>query len=175
LSFGDFLASVALDDDNQNAGNNALRPVQSWDLDIEANRRFGPWGSLKLEYSYRDFEDFIDFFPLDNGGEARGNIGDAQSTRMSVTGTLKLDPIGARGVRFDVNASKAWLSVTDPFTGLDRPFSNNTIDYVEATGPMARDCSATTMRPIRAASRSAAAVKARPSLTCSWRTRTCSA
>ncbi len=132
LSFGDFLASVALDDDNQNAGNNALRPVQSWDLDIEANRRFGPWGSLKLEYSYRDFEDFIDFFPLDNGGEARGNIGDAQSTRMSVTGTLKLDPIGARGVRFDVNASKAWLSVTDPFTGLDRPFSNNTIDYVEA-------------------------------------------
>ena len=132
LSFGDFLASVALDDDNQNAGNNALRPVQSWDLDIEANRRFGPWGSLKLEYSHRQFEDFIDFFPLDNGGEARGNIGDAESDRIQATATLKLDPIGLAGVRFDVSASKAWLSVTDPFTGLDRPFSNNTIDYIEA-------------------------------------------
>ena len=132
LSFGDFLASVALDDDNENAGNNALRPVQSWDFDIEANRRFGPWGSLKLEYSYRQFEDFIDFFPLDNGGEARGNIGDARSSRITATGTLKLDPIGAKGVRFDVAAATASLSVTDPFTGLKRPFSNNTIDYIEA-------------------------------------------
>ena len=132
LSFGDFLASVALGDDNQNAGNNALRPVQSWDFDIEANRRFGAWGSVKLEASHRRFEDFIDFFPLDDGGEARGNIGAARSSRIKINGTLKLDPIGAKGVRFDIAGSKAWLDVTDPFTGLDRPFSNNTIDYIEA-------------------------------------------
>ena len=64
LSFGDFLASVSLNNDNENGGNNELVPYQSWNVELEANKTFGPWGSLKLEARQTWFEDFIDFFPL---------------------------------------------------------------------------------------------------------------
>ena len=131
LSFGDFLASVALNDDNQNAGNNNLQPAQSWQLESEANKRLGPWGSIKLGFERKWFEDFIDFFPLATGGEARGNIGDADATRITANATLKLDPIGWAGAQFDIGAMQSWLRVTDPFTGLDRPVSNNTLNFLE--------------------------------------------
>jgi len=123
LSFGDFLASVSLNNDNQNGGNNELVPYQSYNVEIEANKTFGPWGSIKLEARKAWFEDFIDWFPLPNGGEARGNIGDADRLHLQANATLNLDPIGFRGARLDVEVIKRFMNVTDPFTGLERPFS----------------------------------------------------
>ena len=123
LSFGDFLASVSLNTDNENGGNNQLQPYQSWNIDLEANKRLGPWGSLKFEARQAWFEDFIDWFPLENGGEARGNIGDAERTHLEATATLNLDPIGIGGARIDLRGVKRWMSVTDPFTGELRDFS----------------------------------------------------
>lgn len=123
LGFGDFLASVSLNDDNVNGGNNELVPYQSWNVELEANRNFGAWGSLKFEAKQAWFEDFIDWFPLANGGEARGNIGDAQRLHLEVNATVKMDPVGWKGARFDINAVKRFMSVTDPFIGVDRPFS----------------------------------------------------
>ena len=125
LDFGDFLASVSLNDDNENAGNNELVPYQSWNVDVEANRKFGAWGSVKLEARHAWFSDFTDWIPLPGGGEARGNVGDAQRTQLEVTATIKMDPIGWRGARFDISAVKRFMTVTDPFTGLDRPFSGD--------------------------------------------------
>lgn len=125
LSFGDFLASVSLNDDNENGGNNELVPYQSWNLEVQANRNLGPWGSLRFQARQAWFEDFIDWFPLANGGEARGNIGDAQRLHLELTATIKMDPIGWKGARFDVSAVKRFLNVTDPFTGEDRPFSHD--------------------------------------------------
>ncbi len=134
LGFGDFLASVSLNDDNQNWGNNELVPYQSWNVELQANRNFGDWGSLRLDARQAWFEDFIDWFPLANGGEARGNIGKAERLHLELTATLKMDPIGWKGARLDVNAIKRFMSVTDPFTGEDRPFSYDqlggfTIDF----------------------------------------------
>ncbi len=123
LSFGDFLASVSLNDDNENGGNNELVPYQSWNVEIEANKRFGPWGSIKLEARQAWFEDFIDWFPLENGGEARGNIGDARRLHLEANATINMDPIGWKGARFDIQAVKRFMHVTDPFTGIDRGFS----------------------------------------------------
>ena len=131
LSFGDFLASVSLNDDNQNAGNNELQPAQSWQLEAEANKRFGPWGSAKIAFERKWFEDFVDFFPLPGGGEARGNIGDADATRLTGTATVKFDPVGWRGAQLDLNAMVSDLAVTDPFTGLRRPISRNTLDLLD--------------------------------------------
>lgn len=125
LSFGDFLASVDLNDDNQNGGNNSLQPDQSWDFDLEINKAFGAYGSVKLEVRQAFFEDFVDFFPLPGGGEARGNIGSAERTHVEINATLNGDPFGAKGTRLEVQAVKRWMSVTDPFTGEDRPFSND--------------------------------------------------
>ncbi|BDI60353.1 TonB-dependent receptor plug domain-containing protein [Qipengyuania nanhaisediminis] len=132
LSFGDFLASVSIDDDNANAGNNELVPDQSWNIDIEANKNLGPWGSVKLELRHAWFEDFVDFFPLPGGGEARGNIGDAQRTQVEVNATIKGEPVGINGARIEMRGIKRWMSVDDPFTGLSRPFSQDTIDLFEA-------------------------------------------
>ena len=131
LSFGDFLASVSLGDDNQNAGNNELVPYQSWDIELEANKTLGKWGSLRLQVRQGWFEDFIDWFPLDNGGEARGNIGSAERTHLELSGTINLDPVGLRGARFDFTGVKRWMSVTDPFVGGTRPFSYDLIDQLE--------------------------------------------
>lgn len=123
LGFGDFLASVSLNNDNQNGGNNELVPYQSWNIEVEANKRLGPWGSLKLEARQAWFEDFIDWFPLPNGGEARGNIGDANRLHLQANATINLDPIGWKGARFDIAAIKRYMYVDDPFTGVERGFS----------------------------------------------------
>ena len=123
LSFGDFLASVSLNDDNQNGGNNELVPYQSWNVELEANKRLGPWGSIKFEARQAWFEDFIDWFPLDDGGEARGNIGNAERLHLQVDATINFDPIGWKGARLDISAVERWMNVTDPFTGQDRSFS----------------------------------------------------
>lgn len=123
LSFGDFLASVSLNDENENGGNNELVPYQSWNVELEANKSLGEWGSIKLEAKKAWFEDFIDWFPLADGGEARGNIGDANRLHLEANTTIKLDPLGVKGARFDIQAIKRWMYVTDPFTGIERGFS----------------------------------------------------
>lgn len=131
LSFGDFLASVSLNDNNENGGNNSLVPDQSWNLELELNKRLGPWGSVKFEARQAWFEDFVDFFPLPGGGEARGNIGDARRLHLELNATVKMDPIGWRGAQFEVQGIKRWMRVTDPFTNLVRPFSYDLNDRLE--------------------------------------------
>ncbi|MXO89426.1 TonB-dependent receptor plug domain-containing protein [Altererythrobacter aquaemixtae] len=131
LSFGDFLASVSLNDNNQNDGNNTLQPDQSWNFDVEINKGLGDWGSAKLQFRHARFEDFVDFFPLASGGEARGNIGNAERTQLELNTTLNGEPVGFDGARLEVRAIKRWMSVIDPFTGLDRPFSNDLNDLLD--------------------------------------------
>ncbi|MDG6078030.1 hypothetical protein E3U23_02305 [Erythrobacter litoralis] len=131
LSFGDFLASVSLGNDNQNGGNNALVPYQSWDIELEANKTLGAWGSLRFQARQGWFEDFIDWFPLPDGGEARGNIGSAERTHLELSGTINFDPVGWRGARLDFTGIKRWMTVTDPFVGGTRPFSYDLIDQLE--------------------------------------------
>ena len=123
LSFGDFLASVSLNDDNENGGNNELVPYQTWNIEVEANKTLGPWGSVQLDLRHAWFEDFTDFIPLPGGGEARGNVGDATRWHLTINTTLKMDPLGWEGARFDISANKRYMYVTDPFTGKTRPFS----------------------------------------------------
>ena len=131
LSFGDFLASVSLNDDNENSGNNELVPYQSWDAELEVNKSFGELGSIRFEARQAWFEDFIDWFPLENGGEARGNIGDAQRLHLGIDATIRMDSLGWKGARFDVAGRKRAMSVTDPFIGEDREFSGDTIDLID--------------------------------------------
>lgn len=131
LSFGDFLASVSLNNDNQNGGNNQLQPDQSWNIDFEINKGLGAWGSAKVELRQAWFEDFVDWFPLAGGGEARGNIGSARRTHLEGNVTLKMDPLGWKGAQFDITGVKRWMNVTDPFTGQSRPFSFDLIDKLD--------------------------------------------
>ena len=70
LDFGDFLASVNLTEDQQNAGNNSLRPQQNWDFTMEVAKNFGAWGSATLTLFDERIEDLVLIVPVAGGGEA---------------------------------------------------------------------------------------------------------
>ena len=104
LNFGDFLAAVNLNNNNQNAANNDLRPDQSWGGEIEVTRDLGEWGSATLRTFIRRFEDFVTIIPVPGGGEARGNIDWARVMGAELTSTFKLDPLGLAGAKLDISA-----------------------------------------------------------------------
>ena len=80
LNFGDFLAAVNLNNNNQSGANNELRPDQQWFVEIEATRDFGAWASATLRTFIRRFEDLVVWVQTEAGGEARGNVGWARVT-----------------------------------------------------------------------------------------------
>ncbi|MCB2066568.1 MAG: TonB-dependent receptor plug domain-containing protein [Erythrobacter sp.] len=114
LNFSDFLAAVNLGSNNQNASNNELRPDQSWGLSIEGTRDFGAWGSATLRLWTRRWEDYITIVPTSTGGEARGNVDHALAYGTELHGTLRLDPLGLAGAKFDFNGTLRHSSFPDP-------------------------------------------------------------
>ncbi|MGV3556140.1 MAG: TonB-dependent receptor plug domain-containing protein [Croceibacterium sp.] len=114
LNFGDFLAAVNLSSNNENAANNDLRPDQSWGGEVEVTHNLGEWGSATLRTFLRRFEDFVTIVPVAGGGEARGNIGWARVMGAELTGTLKLDPVGLSGAKFDISGVMRDSRFPDP-------------------------------------------------------------
>ena len=123
LSFNDFLSSVSLDNDNQNAGNIELVPPQAWQAKVEMAKTLGAWGSTRLTVEQRWIEDFIDFIVLPNGGIARGNIDSARRIEIESDTTLRLDPLGITGARVDLRLELEVGELLDPVTGELRDFS----------------------------------------------------
>jgi len=123
LSFGDFLAEVNLANDNQNGGNNELVPEQSWDFEAELRKDFGAWGSATLTVERRIISDFVDFIPIEGGGEARGNIDSARQTDIGLNSTVKFDPIGFNGAQLELQIERTISRLTDPLDGEKRGFS----------------------------------------------------
>ncbi|MXP09896.1 TonB-dependent receptor plug domain-containing protein [Altererythrobacter halimionae] len=130
LSFYDFLARANLNDGTDNARNNDLRPRQDWSFEAEINKSLGPWGSTKVQFVARDFEDYVDIVPV-SGGEAVGNIDNAWARAIDWNSTITFDPIGLKGVRGDFRLLLQESSVLDPFTGKRREFSGFTNAVVE--------------------------------------------
>ena len=126
LSFYDFLARAFIDDDNQNAGNNDLRPQQDWSFEGEINKSLGAWGKTQLQFVYRNVEDYVDIIPVGNGGESVGNIPKAWAAAVVSTSTITFDPIGLKGVRLDGTVVLQTSRLTDPFTGERRQWSGFT-------------------------------------------------
>jgi hypothetical protein len=121
LNFGDFLAAVNLNNNNQSGANNELRPDQSWLVEIEATRNFGAWGSATVRSFIRRFEDYITFIPTIGGGEARGNIEWARVMGIELNGTLRLDPLGLDGAKIDLSAVVRDSIYPDPVEGENVP------------------------------------------------------
>jgi len=131
LDFGDFLAEIELDEDNENAGNNQLVPSQTWEVVAEISKTLGPWGTTTLFFEKRWIDDFTDIIPLAGGGESRGNIASARRTEIEWTTTLQLDPIGWRGAQLDIRLEYEEGEVRDPLTGRLRDFSGGRDREVE--------------------------------------------
>ncbi len=123
LDFGDFIASVDLRDDNNNAGNPELVPPQSWLAGLELNRNFGPMGSVKVKVQQEWFTDIIDQVRVGIDGEAPGNLPRAQGWSAEANATLLLDPIGLKGVKFELSGFLQRGRLRDQLTGLFRPIN----------------------------------------------------
>ncbi|MBD3730323.1 MAG: TonB-dependent receptor plug domain-containing protein [Sphingomonadales bacterium] len=130
LDFEDFLARVFLDQGNQNGNNAALVPSQDWNIELEAKKDLGPWGSTNLRIFGRFYEDYIDVIPLPGGGEGRGNVSGGKRYGLEWTSTFKLDRIGFKGAKIDSNVFLRKSSLTDPLTGEKRPMSGLTTRYI---------------------------------------------
>jgi hypothetical protein len=133
LNFFDFLASVNLGDDRENAGNPNLVPPQSWEAEAEIVRNLGPWGSTTLRTYFHLIDDIVDIIPIGATGESPGNIDRAIRYGAEWKGTLNFDPAGWRGARLDARLQVQDTKVDDPLTGEPRRISNSLMHLVEMT------------------------------------------
>ena len=124
LSFGDFLASVSLAQENANAGNVQLVPTLTTEASFEIEKTWGEWGSSNLRIYRRWLDDYIDIIPIPGGGESSGNIDNADLYGFRLSGTVTLDSAGWEGARIDLNMTIEDSEVADPLTGEPRYFSN---------------------------------------------------
>ncbi|MBW3549422.1 MAG: TonB-dependent receptor [Proteobacteria bacterium] len=125
LNFHDFLASVNLADERENAGNPDLVPQQSWELDIEATRELGRYGNASLRLYGHLIDDIVDTVPIGATGESPGNLDRATVYGLEGKGTFNLDPLGWRGAKLDARFQVQDSRVDDPLTGEPRHISNS--------------------------------------------------
>ncbi|MEL7190051.1 MAG: TonB-dependent receptor, partial [Pseudomonadota bacterium] len=126
LNFFDFIATVDLDQEREDATNANLVPPQSWVFEIEANITLGALGTLNLRPFYEDISDIVDQIPTANGGQAVGNLPSAEFYGIEGDLTLLSEGLGWRGSRLDVSLSLNDSSVIDPLLGTERQLSQNT-------------------------------------------------
>lgn len=132
LDFFDFVASVNVSTDNQNASNPNLVPPQSWNFEIEATKALGPWGSITGRLYYEAVTDIVDQIPLSPTAEAPGNIDSARRYGIEWNGTINFDPIGWRGAKLDFEVDWQRTRLDDPLTGLSRPISEEKETFIYA-------------------------------------------
>lgn len=132
LNFYDFLATVNLSDDRENAGNPDLVPQQSWELDVETTRNFGVWGTSTMRLYGRLIDDIVDIIPIGEDGESPGNIDRATILGAEWKGTLNFDPMGWKGAKLDLRGQVQRTRLEDPLTGEQRPISGHLLHLVSA-------------------------------------------
>jgi hypothetical protein len=133
LSFGDFLASVSLKEENQNAGNVRLVPPQSWEADVELRESLGPWGSTHVKLYARLVEDLIEIIPVEGGLETNGNVDHARELGVEWSSTIELAPTGFRGARLEATLNANATRLRDPLTGERRAYSGQNNIYSEVS------------------------------------------
>lgn len=133
LNFYDFLATVNLNDDRENAGNPDLVPQQSWELDVETIRNLGAWGTTTLRLYGRLYDDIVDIIPIGETGESPGNIDRATSYGAEWKSTFHLEALGWKGAKLDTRAQIQKTSLEDPLTGEKRRISNSLMHLLSAS------------------------------------------
>lgn len=131
LNFYDFLASVNLSGESENAGNINLVPQQVWEFDVQANKKLGPWGTTQLRLFYRMIDDIIDIIPIGEDGESPGNIDRAKRMGVELKSTFLFDPIGWKGAKLDSTVIFIRSRLDDPLTGEPRSINGETRRLVE--------------------------------------------
>jgi hypothetical protein len=133
ISFYDFVDSVNLQDERENAGNPDLVPPQSWEAEVEAIFRLGAYGQTSLRTYYHQVEDIIDIIPIGPTGQGVGNIDSATRYGVDWRSTFNFDPFGWRGAKLDLRVLFQGTEVEDPLTGEIRPISGSTQRLAEGS------------------------------------------
>ncbi len=123
LNFGQFLARVFLDNDNENAGNPDLVPAQQWRFELELAKDLGVYGKTKVNLVAALFEDYVDIIPIGLTGESPGNIPRARAYAIDSSSTFQLDPLGIKGAKVNVRGLVQFSSIRDPLTAEKRALS----------------------------------------------------
>ena len=123
LNFGDFLASVDVQNNNNNSNNPKLVPPQSWLWENEANLSLGKAGSIKFKLDGELISDLVDQVEV-QGLEAVGNLpGKAKRLRGEINSSFVLDAIGFNGAKLDAVLALQTTNVRDALL-ITRPISN---------------------------------------------------
>jgi outer membrane receptor for ferrienterochelin and colicins len=125
LNFFDFLASVDVNNNNNNGSNPELVPPQSWLGRIEAIRSLGQYGSVKFIFEGEDISDIVDQVPIRPGVEAPGNLPKASRLQATIDTSLVLDGLGIPGGKLDTFITVQDTSVVDPLFGTKRQLNGN--------------------------------------------------
>ncbi len=133
LSFGSFLASVDLQNNNNNAANPQLVPPQSWLWENEANWSLGKAGSIKFKLDGELISDLVDQIAISPTAEAVGNLsGTAKRVRGEINSSFILDSIGFKGAKLDLVLAYQKTRVRDALL-INRPLSSRSIGYWNVT------------------------------------------
>jgi outer membrane receptor for ferrienterochelin and colicins len=125
LNFFDFLASVDVNNSNNNGSNPDLVPPQSWLGRIEAIRGMGQYGTIKFILEGEDITDIVDQVPISPRVEAPGNLPKATRLQGTINLNLVLDNLGIAGGKFDTFITAQDTSVVDPLFGTKRQLNGN--------------------------------------------------
>lgn len=124
LNFFAFVSSQDLQDGLDSSGNVSLVPQQSWDGELELERRFGDEDKIIFRATGSLIEDRVDNIVID-GNEAVGNIDEAHQLRLEAEGTFSTERFGIKGGRIDFHGERRFSELEDPVTGVDRTFSGD--------------------------------------------------
>ena len=116
LNFFDFISSVSLDTDIDQAGNAQLVPVQFWNHAFEIEKNFGEGTNLKLRLFYEDIEDIVDNIPIGTDSEGVGNIDSASAYGAILEGTVKGARWGLDGTELNFTLVAQESELEDPLT-----------------------------------------------------------
>ncbi len=125
LSFGEFISSVNVNDDETNLGNPNLEPERTWRLQADWERRFWDEGTVTVLVRHEWVEGVADVVPLGLTSEGPGNLGDGTRLRFQVNADIPTDRLGLSGGLLSVSGMTRETQVTDPVTGVERRFRND--------------------------------------------------
>ncbi|MDZ7588831.1 MAG: hypothetical protein U5J78_06760 [Parasphingorhabdus sp.] len=128
LDFFDFVASVDVNSNANNAGNPQLVPPQSWKAELELTKKLGLWGSGTVTIYGEKISDIVDAIPISPTEEALGNLPSATSFGVKLVSSTLFDPIGWKGAKLDFEGEVRRTRIRDPLLGNFRPISFD-LDY----------------------------------------------
>jgi hypothetical protein len=133
LNFGDFASFAEVSNDRINAGNASLVPQQVWQLAGTIEHSLGEDTRAMLVLRTEHISELQDRVPLPGGFDGPGNLGDGRRYSVEFTWDSSLAALGMPSARLRANGFWQHAAVRDPYTGVDRPFSDEAPRFVNVS------------------------------------------